>query len=138
MKDTRHWPAHYGRSRTTWWRGVRLARYLQHRFKVKLLPSKIVTRMRKLNPLLEDFLPWWTGSPTRQIFRHGLVLRSLCAGATALLLAMPGHALSPNLRLSQFYHTAWTAKEGAPTNVYALVQTAEGYLWMGGSAGLFR
>ena len=115
-----------------------MARYLQHRFKVKLLPSKIMTRMRKLNTLLQDFLPWWTDSPTRQIFRHGLVLRSLCAGATALLLAMPGHALSPNLRLSQFYHTAWTAKEGAPTNVYALVQTAEGYLWMGGSAGLFR
>jgi signal transduction histidine kinase/ligand-binding sensor domain-containing protein len=73
-----------------------------------------------------------------RFLRRGLLLRSLGTSITALLLCAPAHALSPDLKVSQFYHTAWTVKEGAPTNVYALVQTVEGYLWIGGSAGLFR
>jgi hypothetical protein len=66
------------------------------------------------------------------------LLRSLCAGMTALLLSAPAYALSPELRITQFYHSAWTAKEGAPTGVHALAQTRDGYLWIGTSAGLFR
>ena len=40
--------------------------------------------------------------------------------------------------LSQLYHTAWTTRDGAPPNVLALAQTPDGYLWLGGSTGLFR
>jgi ligand-binding sensor domain-containing protein len=66
------------------------------------------------------------------------LLCSLCAGMTALLLAAPACPLSPDLRIAQFYHTAWTAKEGAPTDIGDLAQTRDGYLWIAGSAGLFR
>src|SRR3954469_13687005 len=44
----------------------------------------------------------------------------------------------PAPSLSQLYHTAWTTREGAPPDVFALAQTPDGYLWVGGSAGLFR
>src|SRR5258707_14334681 len=100
-----------------------------------------------LNALLQGFLSasldlathdWWTDSHIGRFSRRVLFLWSLRTGITALLLCAPAHALSPDLKVSQFYHTAWTVKEGAPTNVYALVQTVEGYLWIGGSPGLFR
>jgi signal transduction histidine kinase len=66
------------------------------------------------------------------------LLRSLCAGMTVLLLYAPAYALSPDFKIAQFYHTAWTAKEGAPTGIVSLAQTSDGYLWMGTPAGLFR
>jgi ligand-binding sensor domain-containing protein len=40
--------------------------------------------------------------------------------------------------IGQFVHTAWSAKEGAPGNVYALAQTTDGFLWLGIMQGLYR
>jgi signal transduction histidine kinase/ligand-binding sensor domain-containing protein len=41
--------------------------------------------------------------------------------------------------ISQYEHTAWTRKEGAPTRVRALAQTGDGYLWLSGWPGkLYR
>lgn len=40
--------------------------------------------------------------------------------------------------MSQLYHTAWTAKDGAPTAIESLAQTSDGYLWIASAAGLFR
>jgi signal transduction histidine kinase len=65
-------------------------------------------------------------------------LRTLCSCAAALLLSCRASALSLDLKVSQFYHSAWTAKEGAPTGVVSLVQTSDGYLWIAAQAGLFR
>jgi signal transduction histidine kinase len=62
----------------------------------------------------------------------------LCTYVAALMLASPACALSPGLRIKQFYHTAWTAKEGAPTGIEGLAQTRDGYLWIASWAGLFR
>jgi signal transduction histidine kinase/ligand-binding sensor domain-containing protein len=47
-------------------------------------------------------------------------------------------AQEPVQSLSQLYHTAWTTRDGAPSDVMALAQTPDGYLWLGGSAGLYR
>jgi signal transduction histidine kinase len=65
-------------------------------------------------------------------------LRPLCTCVVALLLSWRSCALSPDLKITQFYHSAWTAKEGAPTASEAFAQTTDGYLWIGSSAGLFR
>jgi signal transduction histidine kinase len=73
-----------------------------------------------------------------EIRHEARLLRPLCACVAALLLSWHACALPPDLRIAQFYHTAWTVKEGAPTNIYSLAQTSDGYLWMGGPAGLFR
>ena len=57
----------------------------------------------------------------------------------AVLLQSPGaFALSPDLRLSQLYHTTWATQDGAPTAIESLAQTSDGYIWFAASAGLFR
>jgi len=60
------------------------------------------------------------------------------AGWLIVLACGPAVALDPNRTISQFHHTAWTAKEGAPSQISALVQTSDGYLWIGSARGLFR
>jgi signal transduction histidine kinase/ligand-binding sensor domain-containing protein len=42
---------------------------------------------------------------------------------------------SPN---QQVIYQLWTFKDGAPESVYALEQTTDGFLWLGGPNGLFR
>lgn len=56
-----------------------------------------------------------------------------------LLGAPPVLALDPSLDISQYAHTAWTVREGFSLgNIYAMAQTPDGYLWLGGEFGLFR
>ncbi|MET3723576.1 sensor histidine kinase [Sphingomonas trueperi] len=40
--------------------------------------------------------------------------------------------------LQQLRHTAWTAREGAPPEIWALAQSEDGYLWLGTGSGLYR
>ena len=40
--------------------------------------------------------------------------------------------------LQQLYHTEWTLRDGAPADVAALAQTADGFLWLGTTTGLYR
>jgi len=48
------------------------------------------------------------------------------------------YGLDRDRSLTQFHHTAWTAKDGAPSQITALAQTNDGYLWIGSAFGLFR
>ena len=52
--------------------------------------------------------------------------------------ARPGAALPPNLSLSQIQHTAWTARQGAPADIWALAQSSDGFLLLGTGSGLYR
>lgn len=54
------------------------------------------------------------------------------------LCASSGLALDPSRSLSQFDHTAWTARSGAPSHIAALAQTTDGFLWLGTTQGLYR
>src|SRR5260370_9186311 len=66
----------------------------------------------------------------RRMVTHGRDRRgfqSLCTYVAALMLASPACALSPDLRIKQFYHTPWTAKEGPPTDIGGLAQTSNRY-----------
>ena len=56
----------------------------------------------------------------------------------AWLGARPAFALDPEKHISQFTHTAWTEKDGAPSDIRAIAQTTDGYLWLGTTGGLFR
>jgi len=50
-----------------------------------------------------------------------------------------GFPLNPSLEISQYAHTAWIARDGFSLgNIYAMAQTPDGYLWLGGEFGLFR
>ncbi len=47
-------------------------------------------------------------------------------------------AFGSDRTIAQFAHTVWGSKDGAPSAVGALAQTSDGYLWLGGTDGLYR
>lgn len=55
-----------------------------------------------------------------------------------LLHAERARALDPVRNLDQLHHTAWTIRDGAPPDIWALAQSPDGYLWLGTGAGLYR
>src|SRR5260370_39385966 len=63
---------------------------------------------------------------------------SLARLALTYTLESPVHALDPQKSITQFTHTAWSAKDGIPGPVRAIAQTRDGYLWLGTQAGLYR
>ncbi|HYY29334.1 MAG TPA: two-component regulator propeller domain-containing protein, partial [Chthoniobacterales bacterium] len=46
--------------------------------------------------------------------------------------------LNPSLDISQYRHTAWTSQDGLLGTTFAMAQTPDGSLWLGGEFGLFR
>lgn len=56
-----------------------------------------------------------------------------------MMIALPCRSLLCQTRTKlQVGHDSWTFKEGAPTNVEALAQTGDDFLWLATSGGLFR
>lgn len=55
-----------------------------------------------------------------------------------LAVAAPAGALDRDRSVAQLHHTAWTARDGAPSQISALVQSSDGYLWIGSARGLYR
>lgn len=56
----------------------------------------------------------------------------------ALVLLPRAWALAPDLQLGQLHHMAWLTRDGAPSDIHAIRQTPDGFLWLGTSSGLFR
>ena len=65
---------------------------------------------------------------------------ALIAISTLVVLVCPAAlALDPSLDVSQYGHTAWTAREGFSLGaIFAIAQTPDGYLWLGSEFGLYR
>src|SRR6266850_7969229 len=59
---------------------------------------------------------------------------SLAHGALDVDTNGPDRALT----IAQYIHTAWKAQDGAPADAWSLAQTADGWLWLGTSTGLYR
>lgn len=54
-------------------------------------------------------------------------------------LVNSANALDPNKAMSEYAHDQWGAEQGFPGGpVYAITQTADGYLWIGSEKGLVR
>ncbi|WP_245653539.1 sensor histidine kinase [Sphingomonas pituitosa] len=64
-----------------------------------------------------------------------LFVLGLCA---ALLLPGAGWAATPERPLAELRHTRWTLRDGAPSNIRAIVQGRDGFLWLGTATGLYR
>ena len=61
--------------------------------------------------------------------------------ASAILLAsvaVRASGLESPKAITQWTHTSWSARDGIPGPVRAIRQTADGYLWLGTEAGLYR
>lgn len=52
---------------------------------------------------------------------------------------MPGVALVRHLQIDQYVQNIWTTRNGLPAcSINAILQTANGYIWLGTTAGLYR
>lgn len=76
----------------------------------------------------------------RSTGRANLVRRFLSA---TLLLAVlftlpPFTAVCQEQKLAQMLHRGWTAKDGAPQDIKAMVQARDGTLWIGTAGGLYN
>lgn len=73
-----------------------------------------------------------------------MVFRGYSGIAPALLAltvcALPARAApaADKAHVIDLPHAAWTAREGAPSNITGIAQTADGWLWIGSTAGLYR
>ena len=74
--------------------------------------------------------------PRRGALRGLARLFSICLYGCYACIQMTG--LDRDRSLTQFYHTVWTARDGAPSQITALAQTTDGYLWIGSERGLFQ
>ncbi|HEX3986933.1 MAG TPA: two-component regulator propeller domain-containing protein [Acidobacteriaceae bacterium] len=59
-------------------------------------------------------------------------------GVLLLVLTSCAFGLDPNRTIDQFFHTAWTIGDGAPSGITEIVQTSDGFLWLGTQTGLIR
>jgi signal transduction histidine kinase/ligand-binding sensor domain-containing protein len=55
-----------------------------------------------------------------------------------LAIGQPAYAVDPSESLAELSHSQWTAREGAPPEPYPIVQTTDGYIWIGSTAGPYR
>ncbi|MCH6482150.1 histidine kinase [Pseudoxanthomonas sp. LH2527] len=60
----------------------------------------------------------------------------LMVGLWIAIVCPSGHARSADRSIRQFHHTAWTAKDGAPPEIWAMDQGPDGFLWLGTGSGL--
>jgi len=74
-----------------------------------------------------------------RILHPGPVSRAAALLFVLLLGAGQARALDPSKALTQYTHDAWTTEADLPqTSVQAIVQTRDGYLWLGTQEGLVR
>ena len=77
-------------------------------------------------------------SPTVLRRFSSLVLLLSCALFTLLVRCPPARASEVSLDLTQYSHASWTAREGLKGSTRSIVQTPDGYLWLGTEFGLVR
>src|SRR5579871_4946312 len=58
--------------------------------------------------------------------------------AAGLALRLPILALNPSTPLTEYFHQSWERPDGLPGMVSAIVQSTDGYLWLGTQHGVVR
>ena len=102
------------------------------------MPDLVTTAVpgyRLSRPCGTPGLPDWTNidSMTKAHRRTVIALGFLLAWCACAC------ALDPTLDVSQYGHTAWTARDGFSVGaIFAMAQTPDGYLWLGSEFGLYR
>ena len=71
--------------------------------------------------------------------RRDALVPGLILALTLLTRPSTALALDSSLQIGQYAHTSWTARDGYSLGlVFAMAQTPDGHLWLGGEFGLFR
>ncbi len=91
-------------------------------------------------PVLSGPLFGWLFGKVQERAKENPVVRRVAIFLGVLVAGCGcGFAVNPSLDISQYAHTAWTVRDGFSLgNIYAMAQTPDGYLWLGGEFGLFR
>lgn len=66
------------------------------------------------------------------------ITTTVLACGFCVCLCVPAFSLDRDRRIEQSYYTFWNEKDGAPSQISALAQTEDGYLWIASQRGLFR
>ena len=70
---------------------------------------------------------------------RGRLIASAFALPCTIAAGTPAFALDPHKTIAQYAHEVWTTKNGLPeADVMAILQTRDGYLWVGSEEGLAR
>jgi ligand-binding sensor domain-containing protein len=64
--------------------------------------------------------------------------RCVSLAIAGLVACAPASALERDRTIAQFYHTAWTVREGAPGQISALAQTTDGFIWLAAAGALYH
>src|SRR2546427_6745922 len=103
---------------------------------IHVMPRPGIRRKREDRRLQRRPAPLATGEPRCRIAGMSTIgMRAVCAFAC---FASVLHAQRPGPTLKQLDHKAWMIQDGAPPNVVALAQAADGVLWIGTQSGLYR
>ncbi len=69
---------------------------------------------------------------------RGLRCIGILAPVFLLAFSLSAFSLDRDRSIDQMHYTFWSEKDGAPSQISALAQTADGFLWIGSAGGLFR
>ena len=107
--------------------------------KVMSCPAGLAGKMKKSQQVLNcSALPLLVVHSRRTLNRSKTVRRTFLLCLMFVWCCPSASAIDPNQPLAQIYHSAWGAGDGITGAVMALAQTADGYLWVGTTDGLFR
>ncbi len=84
-----------------------------------------------------------TPAPARLCLQRGILNADLCVRLLAIVLcciaSIGGVALEPTTPLAGYSRQSWVMENGLPQNtVQTLLQTREGFVWLGTEVGLVR
>jgi len=77
-----------------------------------------------------------SGGREKTCWRDGVL--ALLIGLLALVACTPTWALDPARTMVQYNHRVFTQRDGAPIGNTSIVQTPDGYIWIGAAHGLYR
>lgn len=93
----------------------------------------------KLKHVMNVELPKHVGSTKMQLLTNKNWEPVLCLLLLMFINAGTVYALDPKLALNQYLMDVWTTENGLPQNsVRVILQTRDGYLWLGTQEGLVR
>jgi len=65
-------------------------------------------------------------------------MRRWCGALLGSMLSAATCAQNHGPTLADYNRTVWTASDGAPVHVVRMMQTSDGWLWLGTENGLYR
>jgi signal transduction histidine kinase len=103
---------------------------------VQTIPHVVLTRVER--SLMRTFTVCGHPPAIERVFSARVLRPAVLIVLVCMFGCVLGVAQALDRTIAQFAHTAWRQKDGAPSVVNALAQSADGYVWLGSTDGLYR